>query len=61
MTQDLLWKIFGSHEQFATGEKYVFDGVTLPIKNKNNSGTALLSWQINLRLNNFSYLYSVNG
>jgi hypothetical protein len=61
MIQDFLWKIFGGHEQFATGEKYVFDGVTLPIKNKNNSGTVLRSWQINLRLSYFSYLYSVNG
>ncbi len=58
MIQDFLWKIFGIHEEFAGREKYVFDAVTPPIKNKLNSSADQLSWQINLCLDNFPY--SVN-
>jgi hypothetical protein len=58
MIQDFLWKIFGIHEEFAAREKYVFDAVTPPIKNKLNSSADQLSWQITLCLDNFPY--SVN-
>jgi hypothetical protein len=37
----VIYSIFGIHEQFAAGERFVYFAVSLPFRNKNSSSAVM--------------------